>query len=203
MNFLPSPVIAAPSLNPGRLDRRITLRSPVETRSSSGDVLKGWADLATVWAQRLPARGREFAAAAGRWAETTDVFRIRHRSDLDARCRVVLGVTVYDLTAPPMEIGRTEYLDLFCRSLAESASVATAQAFTVALAEGDTTKAVTFPTAFASAPRGLKVQLLVPSGGFNFGADPDSSTLTASGFTCLLGAAVPAAGYQLSIIAIR
>lgn len=196
-------MIASPPVNPGRMDRRLTLRTPVETRTASGAVLKGWADLATVWAERRPAPGREFATAAARWAETTDAFRIRHRSDLDAKCRVVLGVTVYDLTAPPMEIGRAEYLDLFCRSLAEAPGVATAQAFTVALAEGDTTKAITFPTAFATAPRGLKLQLLVPSGGFNFGADPDNTTLTASGFTALLGAAVPAAGYQLSVIAIQ
>lgn len=76
------------------------------------------------------------------------------------------------------------------------------QAFTVNLAPGDETKAVNFPASFGASPSGLYVTLLVPIGGVNFDVAVDALSITASGFTAVLGAAVPDVGYQLNVIAL-
>lgn len=76
------------------------------------------------------------------------------------------------------------------------------QAFSVDLDPGDETKAVVFPTAFIDVPRGVYVTLFVPALGVNFEVAVDGSSLTALGFTAILGAAVPGTGYQLNIVAL-
>lgn len=76
------------------------------------------------------------------------------------------------------------------------------QAFTVDLDIGDETKAVTFPTPFSAAPRGLYVTLYSPTDGMVFGVEVDALSVTASGFTAILGASVPDTGYKLNIIAL-
>lgn len=76
------------------------------------------------------------------------------------------------------------------------------QAFTVNLTQGEDTHAVTFPYAFASAPRGLYVTLMLPPGGYPFEVDVDASSVTGAGFTAVFGATVPGPGYQLNVIAL-
>lgn len=67
----------------------------------------------------------------------------------------------------------------------------------VTLANGASTAAVVFPTAFAAAPI-VDCWIVAPDNtGFVISATPDGSTITGAGFTALLGAAMPAAGYRL------
>jgi hypothetical protein len=82
-----------------------------------------------------------------------------------------------------------------------TAPITDTQAFIVPLIEGEITKVITFPSLFVSAPPGLKLQLVVPVDGFDFGIDLVGGTLTAAGFTASFGAAVPGPGYSISIIA--
>ncbi len=76
------------------------------------------------------------------------------------------------------------------------------QVFTVDLDVDDESKAVVFPDAFTSAPRGLYVTLVAPTGGPVFFVEVDGGSVTETGFTALFGAAVPATGYQLNVIAL-
>jgi hypothetical protein len=78
----------------------------------------------------------------------------------------------------------------------------TPQSFTVQLRPRDESKAVVFPSVFPASPRGIYVTLFVPSGGYTFQVVVDATTISASGFTALLGAAVPDTGYALNVIAI-
>lgn len=71
------------------------------------------------------------------------------------------------------------------------------QAGSVSLAINDASKVIVFPLAF-SAPPIVSCWVVPPDNtGFVISADPDGSTITATGFTALFGAAVPAAGYKL------
>ncbi|HEX2860690.1 MAG TPA: hypothetical protein VHN79_03580, partial [Lacunisphaera sp.] len=76
------------------------------------------------------------------------------------------------------------------------------KAATIALAENDESKVITFDVPFGATPRFVGVTVLAPSGELGFAAWVDDSTLDAAGFTVRLGAAVPAAGYKLSWSAI-
>ena len=113
-------MISAASINPGKLDRRVALRWPLPARSESGESADTWVDGATVWAQWLPASSREFMAAKARHAETTGIFRIRHRSDVTAAWRLVHSGDLFKLAGDPIEIGRREYLDLPVAALDQS-----------------------------------------------------------------------------------
>lgn len=194
------------SSDPGKLDRRVTLLAPLTTRDAAGGVVNSWSTVATVWAEFTPQSGREIQQAGQLLALAAATFRIRYRSDIAATWRLVLDGTVYELAAPPVEVGRRVYLDLVARALdradltIDSDSV---QAFIVDLAADDETKAITYPTAFATSPSGVWCKVLVPAGGFAIDSNPLNATRTAAGCTIQLAAAVPASGYKLSIIAVQ
>lgn len=197
-------MISAPALNPGRLDRRITLLAPLEVRDAAGGVETSWVNVGSFWARFLPLPGREIQQAGQKLALAAATFRLRWRQ-VTAKWRVMLGADVYELIAPPVEVGRREYLDLVCSALDRADLTIDGvgvQAQVVDLAVDDEAKAVTYATAFAAAPRGVYATVLAPSGGYVITATVDESTRTAAGFTARLGAAIPAAGYKLSIIAV-
>jgi SPP1 family predicted phage head-tail adaptor len=106
------------------MDRRITLRYPVNARGADGSVVPEWIEVVTLWAQWLPASSREFMAAQARNSETTGILRIRHRIDVAADWRVVKGDDLFKLTGDPLEVGRREYLDLPVASLNQSPGAA-------------------------------------------------------------------------------
>lgn len=67
----------------------------------------------------------------------------------------------------------------------------------VDLAIGATSAAITFPAAFAAVPI-VDCWVVMPDNtAFNITANPDGSTISTTGFTGLLAAAVPASGYKL------
>lgn len=105
------------SSNPARLDRLITLRYPLTSRDAAGGTVTTWVDAATPWADWTPQTGREIQQAGQKLAIQVGTLRIRHRTDIDATWRAVMGETVFELLAPPVEIGRRVYLDLAVRSL--------------------------------------------------------------------------------------
>lgn len=75
----------------GKLNRKITLQQIVEKRDEAGYPIpsKGkWEDVATIWAERLPLRGREFFAAASVQHEHTVTYRIRYRKGVAVGMRI-------------------------------------------------------------------------------------------------------------------
>ncbi len=67
----------------GELDRRITIQRSTPTQDSTGDPVKSWATLATVWARFEPVGTREaFQEGQERVAWADGKFVMRWRSDV-------------------------------------------------------------------------------------------------------------------------
>lgn len=100
----------------GNLDRLIELRHRVLTQNSHGEQVPSYPSAyATVWAEKLDQRAREYFAAQGTQAEATTRFRIRWRSDVVMTDRLVLDSVNYDIVQIS-EIGRRQGLELFATS---------------------------------------------------------------------------------------
>lgn len=83
----------------GRLNTRVTIEQVTETRESTGSVTRAWATLATVWAEIMPLKGREFYAAQAVQAEADVKIRIRRRTDVTEKMRVDAGGVLHDIRA--------------------------------------------------------------------------------------------------------
>ena len=95
----------------GKLDRRATLQRRVLTPNTQNEQVESWTDYATVWAEKLDLRGREFYAANQEQGEVTTKFRIRYRSDVLMTDRIVCDGLTYDITSIA-EVGRRQVLEL-------------------------------------------------------------------------------------------
>ena len=73
----------------GRMNRRVTLQSRVETRGSTGEVTWTWADVDTVWASIEPIVGREYFVAQQVQSSTDTRIRIRYRHGVTTKMRVM------------------------------------------------------------------------------------------------------------------
>lgn len=186
--------------NFGRLDRLITPRYPALSRGVAGGVSWLWASSGVQsWARWLPQAGREYVAAASRHTDLTGILRIRYRSDIAATWRVLLDGVLYDIVGI-VEVGRRSYLDLIVKLSPEGEAVtASFQTFEVDLDEGDISKTITYPTAFDSSPTGIYVALVIPTGGYTFTFAVVDGSRDENGCTIDFGAAIPAAGYKLSL----
>ena len=189
-------------MNPGRLDKYVSLRRLDTTIDAIGGAVSSWTHVAFAWAQLLPTNGREFTAAQTRIAEAAGVLRIRWRADIAATWRVSVEGVAYEVAAPPVQVGRRSFLDLVLKSVPVSdPQWPLSNVFDLPLAVGSIAKQVTYPIAFKLAPAGLYVQLIVPTGLASF---PISvSAETAAGFLVDFGAIVPADGYKLSVQAFQ
>ncbi len=83
----------------GKLSDRITFQQKGVTKNAIGEEVVTWSDVATVWAEVIPLRGREFYAA-NQTQQVVDVrFRIRTRSGLNNDMRVLWKGVPHDITA--------------------------------------------------------------------------------------------------------
>lgn len=97
------------------MDQRITLQQPAATVDALGQRTETWADLATVWAQAQPLRGREFFAAGQINSEAAVRFRIRWRSDVTGAMRVLWRTVPHAIVAEPVDVdGARHTLELMC-----------------------------------------------------------------------------------------
>lgn len=108
-------------MQPGALDRRATLCYAITEADALGQPVRTWVEDGEVWGAWQPQNGREVQAAAQLQGQTLGTLRIRHRSDVTANWRVVLGGLVFEIIAPPIEIGRRNFLDLPLRGLGQTA----------------------------------------------------------------------------------
>jgi SPP1 family predicted phage head-tail adaptor len=101
-------------MNPGDLNRRITIQTFTPTRDSLGAEIETWSTLAEIWAQVTNVAGGEIYAADKILSQTTHRITIYYRSDLTAKMRVVYNGTAYDVLMV-QENGLRESTDLFVR----------------------------------------------------------------------------------------
>lgn len=85
-------------MNPGELDRRITVQAYSETRDANGGVVPVWTDTSPrIWAKRVDRGGREFRTSNQLSAATGSVFTIRALPSLTTKHRFVDAGTTFDL----------------------------------------------------------------------------------------------------------
>lgn len=98
-------------MNAGNLDRRITIQTPRDVMDGDGGLFEDWIDLAEVWAQVLPLRGRELFVAQQVNSTIDTKFIIRYRDDVTERCQIVYESREYDIYSV-VELGRHEGLEI-------------------------------------------------------------------------------------------
>lgn len=77
----------------GELNRRIVLQSPNHSQNESGEIVEGWTDEATVWAQIVPKSAREFYKSDKITSKVDGFFRIRYRTGVEPMWRVRMDDT--------------------------------------------------------------------------------------------------------------
>lgn len=81
-----------------RLDRSIDIQTPTGTRDAAGQPVASWADFeAGVPAEYLPVGGAEQFEAQQRLGAATARFRIRYRTDLTRKMRIVFESGEWDI----------------------------------------------------------------------------------------------------------
>ena len=86
-------------ISAGNMRHRLTLQSKSATRNSIGEEVVTWADVASVWGEARPIRGKEFYEA-NQVQQTLDVrFIIRQRFGITTDMRLLWKSVPYDITA--------------------------------------------------------------------------------------------------------
>lgn len=107
-------------MNPGRMDRQITIERKTETRDAVGYPVPSWSPLATVWAEVRPLSGREAlrsGEALGRviGSETASFF-IYHTDGLTIEDRINYDGKIWNIRYI-REIGRRDGLEILAEVL--------------------------------------------------------------------------------------
>lgn len=105
-------------MQPGRMDRRVTLQARTVTQDAYGEEIPTWVDIATVWAHRVELRGDERWQALQSVAKTDIKYNIRYMDGLNPMDRLIEGGRVFDIKAV-LEIGRREGLEIHAEARAE------------------------------------------------------------------------------------
>lgn len=86
-------------IDPGSLNRRLTLEAPVETDDGSGGVTRTYSAIATLWGSVQPVSARGAVEADALGADVTHRIRIRYSADITLRHRFRDGAIVYSIVA--------------------------------------------------------------------------------------------------------
>lgn len=99
----------------GKADRLITIRTFTLGRDAAGGQIKVWADLAQVWAEKIPIDGKEILTG-GALTPTAQIHLklVSYRNDFDEKAQIVLDGKTYSI-AYIGEIRRREGLDVLIK----------------------------------------------------------------------------------------
>jgi SPP1 family predicted phage head-tail adaptor len=98
-------------MNIGELDRQIVIQRNTPTADAEFGNVDSWADLRTVWAEKLDVGGSKGFRGGALRPETETVFTIRYTENLSALDRIVYRGVNYSITGIA-EIGRKEGLTI-------------------------------------------------------------------------------------------
>lgn len=103
----------------GRLREQVTIQQQSVSRDEYGAEVIAWADVATVWASVLPrASGERFVTGAVQvQAEISHAVRIRYRTGLTAKMRLLWESRYLYIETIADPEGRTRELVLMCREV--------------------------------------------------------------------------------------
>lgn len=110
-------------MNPGRLNKRITLQKYTSVEGEWGNTVTEWKDLTSMWASINSLFGREFWEAKQANLENTINITIRYQKvlkDLDTRAyRVKWDSKIYNITFIDNPRFENKYLTLKCVEVIE------------------------------------------------------------------------------------
>lgn len=106
----------------GRLDARVTIQRRVQSQDDFGEVLNGWEDVATVWAQVTALRGEELFAAQQVQSKVDHRIRVRHSPGIRPTMRIAQDfeldgtpvIRYFDIQAIIPEQSRKNFISLMC-----------------------------------------------------------------------------------------
>lgn len=101
----------------GDLDRRITIQTATVSRGDTGGHEESWATLAAVWASVRDLSGRETFNAEAAGSNVKRVVIIRHRTDVTDKMRILFDDSTIARIAWTRELGRKEWLELYCEKV--------------------------------------------------------------------------------------
>lgn len=93
-------------IDPGQLNKQVTIQVRSSTRDAVGGQVETWADVVTVWAAIRPPSSsimrsaREVFAASARRDQVLHEMIIRYRPGITAQHRAMLGARALDLGMP-------------------------------------------------------------------------------------------------------
>lgn len=106
-------------MNPGKLDRRITIQKRTLTRGDTGARVESWADDYKLWAEKLDQRAAEKILGRAEKTENILAFRVRHCDSMDSTTnRVSYRGAVYDINSM-IEEGIKRWLVIECANTEE------------------------------------------------------------------------------------
>ncbi|MBN50033.1 MAG: head-tail adaptor protein [Spongiibacteraceae bacterium] len=100
----------------GKFRNRITIQNFTTTRDAIGAEVKSWATFDAVWAAVEPRSGRELFNEQFT-GEVDTLIRIRYRSGINEKMRIVWGSRTYQIKAVLDQQARHKELHLMCREL--------------------------------------------------------------------------------------
>ena len=98
----------------GALRHRVTIETPVRTPGDGGTATITWTSLGSVFARVEPIGGREIAGADGVAAVVTHKVLIRHRDDVSAQMRFLVGTRILEIRAVLDLEGRRRWQQCLC-----------------------------------------------------------------------------------------
>lgn len=104
------------ALEAGKLRHRIKLQAPgISQDPLTGEMVKGWTDVASLWASVEPLSARDFIASQANQSQITARIVIRYRAGIDSTMRIVHRGKIYNIQGvlADAESG-LEYLTLPC-----------------------------------------------------------------------------------------
>jgi SPP1 family predicted phage head-tail adaptor len=101
-------------MQPGKLNRLVSLTRPGTTQDELGQPVPGWTLVAKVWANIRYLNGVETIKAGQPGSVTKVSIRIRRRTDINAGMRVEHEGTVFEIKSPLPDEESRERLDLSC-----------------------------------------------------------------------------------------
>ena len=106
------------ALDPGKLNRRITLQSQTTSQDAYGQQVKQWTNVLSVWASIHPASGKEVYATSGFVSEMSHVVTIRYTSTpIRTNTRVLYGSRILLVQGVSDPEEAHIQLDLLCLEL--------------------------------------------------------------------------------------
>jgi len=96
-------------MNPGKMDRRITIESRTMDRDAAGGRTEAWTTAAEVWAELVTRKSKEAAAADSERPMDSRTFRIRFRTITEHNHRVIYDGKTFNITGISEE-GRKQTL---------------------------------------------------------------------------------------------